>query len=335
MVYTIYKLFRIHSLKIIIDSQFFSILIPDFDVFPARSRARTKRGKEMAALKGEEKYTIGQMAELCNVSTRILRYYDQNGIVVPAYRDRETNYRYYTESQIEQILLLQELRNLSFPVKTISKLFVDRDLTAFETELEHHRRELQEQIAELQAKHDLTLDILLRVIRGRISIENTQKVQENKFQVVHFHRRTVVYTRYISYINVKKLFLSRRAELMKIITENKYNIVSSNMAIFHSGYLQQFSDRPEDECGDLEVFMEVKNGDSGKHCRVIEGCDAVSGVFIGPYKNMEPFYKEMEQYAEDNNIPLVGTSIEEYLVGATMTDNPNNYVTKIYLPIRE
>ena len=284
-------------------------------------------------MKQEEKYTIGQMAELCNVSTRILRYYDQNGIVVPAYRDKETNYRYYTESQIELILLLQELRNLSFPVKTISKLFIDRDLTAFQTELEHHRRELQEQISELQAKHDLTLDILLRVVQGRITIGNTRSSQDQKFQVVHFHQRPIVFTRYISYLNVKKLFLSRRAELMKIVTENRYKTIGSNMAIFHSGYLQQFSDQPGDECGDLEVFMEVKNGDSGNNCRVIEGFDAVSGVFIGPYKNMEPFYRELEQYAEENNLTLSGISVEEYLVGATMTDDPNSYVTKIYLPI--
>ena len=286
-------------------------------------------------MKAEDKYTIGQMAELCNVSPRILRYYDQNGIVIPAYRDEETNYRYYTSDQIELILLLQELRNLSFPVKTISKLFMDRDLTTLESELEAHRRELQAQIAELQAKHDLTLDILLRVVRGRITLEKSRRVREQTFQVVHFHRRTVVYTRYNSYINVKKLFLSRRAELMKIITDRKYQSIGSNMAIFHGNYLQQFSSRPEDECGDLEVFLEVKNGDSGKYCRTVEGFDAVSGIFIGPYRDMEPFYRELEQYALQNGLVLTGTSVEEYLVGATMTDDPNNYVTRIYLPIRE
>lgn len=286
-------------------------------------------------MQNDDKYTIGQMAELCNVSTRILRYYDQNGIVVPAYRDRETNYRYYTEDQIELILLLQELRHLSFPVKTISKLFGDRDLTAFQKELELHRRELQSQIAELQAKHDLTLDILLRVLQGRITLENTHRVEPHQFQIVHFHSRPIVYTRYVSYLNVKKLFLSRRAELMRIVTENSYQTIGSNMAIFHSGYLQQFSSRPEDECGDLEVFMELKNSDGSSNCRVIQEFDAVSGVFIGPYKNMEPFYRQMEQYAEDHHLSLLGISVEEYLVGATMTDDPNNYVTRIYLPIRE
>ena len=116
-------------------------------------------------------YTIGQMSELCHISAQLLRYYDQNGIVVPAYRDEETNYRFYTAEQIPSILLLQELRALSCPVKTISRLFLDRDLAAFEAELEQHRENLQQQIADLQSKHDQTLDLLLRVMRGRIVLE--------------------------------------------------------------------------------------------------------------------------------------------------------------------
>lgn len=286
-------------------------------------------------MKNEERYTIGQMAELCNVSKRVLRYYDQNDIVVPSHRDQSTNYRYYTEEQIEQILFLQELRDLSFPVKTISKLFSDRDLTAFEVELEAHMKQLQEEITELRIKQDKTLEILLRVVRGRIAIENFGRVSDNKVQVVHFHKRTVANTRYISFLNAKKLFLSRRAELMKIISDNKYVSIGSNMAIFHSGYLRQFSNDKEDEYGDLEILIEVKNGEVGKNCRVIDGFDAVSAVFIGPYRKMEPLYKQMERYAEEHNIKLTGISIEEYLVGATMTNNPDNYVTRIYLPIAE
>lgn len=109
----------------------------------------------------------------------------------------------------------------------------------------------------------------------------------------------------------------------------------SNMAIFHSGYMQQFSDRKEDECGDLEVLIEVKNGNLEKHCRVIKEFDAVSGIYIGPYKKMESFYEELEQYAYENNMEIENVSIEEYLVGATMTDNQENYVTRIYIPLKE
>ena len=48
----------------------------------------------------EKRYTIGQMAKLCNVTTKQLRHYDENNILSPCYKDEETNYRYYSESQL-------------------------------------------------------------------------------------------------------------------------------------------------------------------------------------------------------------------------------------------
>lgn len=275
------------------------------------------------------------MAEICNVSKKILRYYDENGIIRPAYRDESNNYRYYTENQIEEILLLQELRSLDFPVKVIGKLFKSRDLKAFETELERQLDELRIEMDKLWFKYDRTLELLLRTTRGRIAIGEEKRTRNAQIQRVCFHERTVAYTRYISYLNAKRLFISRRAELMKIINENKYESIGSNMAIFHSGYMQQFSDRKEDECGDLEVLIEVKNGNLEKHCRVIKEFDAVSGIYIGPYKKMKSFYEELERYAYENNIEIQNVSIEEYLVGATMTDNQENYVTRIYIPLKK
>lgn len=61
----------------------------------------------------------------------------------------------------------------------------------------------------------------------------------------------------------------------------------------------------------------------------------MSGIYIGPYKKMKSFYEELEQYAYENNMEIENVSIEEYLVGATMTDNQENYVTRIYIPLKE
>ena len=80
--------------------------------------------------------------------------------------------------------------------------------------------------------------------------------------------------------------------------------------------------------------MEIKNSGNGEACRILDGFDAVSGTFIGPYYSIEPFYHAMAQYANSQNLVLTGTSLEEYLVDATMTDDPSHYITRIYLPIR-
>ena len=44
--------------------------------------------------------SIGKVSKLKNVSIKSLRYYDQIGILKPAFVNTETNYRYYTEDQL-------------------------------------------------------------------------------------------------------------------------------------------------------------------------------------------------------------------------------------------
>ena len=76
----------------------------------------------------KDKYTIGQMAKLCNVSTKQLRFYDERGLVTPAYRDEINGYRYYERRQIEEILLLSELKQYNFSLEKIGRLLRNREL---------------------------------------------------------------------------------------------------------------------------------------------------------------------------------------------------------------
>lgn len=56
--------------------------------------------------------SIGQVAKLKNVSIKSLRYYDEIGVLKPAYINEQTNYRYYKEEQLfllDAIVLCIEL----------------------------------------------------------------------------------------------------------------------------------------------------------------------------------------------------------------------------------
>ena len=46
---------------------------------------------------------IGLFSKLSRVSIRMLRYYDEIGLLHPAYIDPESDYRYYREDQLPQI----------------------------------------------------------------------------------------------------------------------------------------------------------------------------------------------------------------------------------------
>lgn len=112
------------------------------------------------------RYTVGEMANLCNVTAKQLRYYDQQGLLKPAYRDRQNGYRYYEDSQIEEVLLLSSLKELDLPNQRIGALLKKRDLRTLSRELEEHLYEVRQARDATVAKYDALIDNILRIMGG-------------------------------------------------------------------------------------------------------------------------------------------------------------------------
>ena len=63
-------------------------------------------------------YTVNKLARISGVSPRTLRFYDEIGLLKPAYYG-ENHYRYYEE---EQLLMLQQIlffREIGFPLREV------------------------------------------------------------------------------------------------------------------------------------------------------------------------------------------------------------------------
>src|SRR4029079_4342675 len=66
-------------------------------------------------------YTVNKLAKLSGVSARTLRFYDEIGLLKPAYVG-DNDYRYYEE---EQLLMLQQILfylELDFPLNQIQSI---------------------------------------------------------------------------------------------------------------------------------------------------------------------------------------------------------------------
>ena len=63
------------------------------------------------------KMQIKEFAEFTGVSVRTLHYYDEIGLLVPAYVDRVTSYRYYDEHSLLRMQEILFYRELDFSLK--------------------------------------------------------------------------------------------------------------------------------------------------------------------------------------------------------------------------
>ncbi|MEV0713254.1 MerR family transcriptional regulator [Asanoa sp. NPDC050611] len=96
--------------------------------------------------------TIGDTARASGLSVSALRFYDREGVLVPALVDPENGYRWYTDEQIRQARLVAGLRRVGMPVAEIAAVLgarndaahrlLDQHLHRLETGLVDARREL-------------------------------------------------------------------------------------------------------------------------------------------------------------------------------------------------
>ncbi|HWQ50482.1 MAG TPA: MerR family transcriptional regulator, partial [Terriglobales bacterium] len=99
----------------------------------------------------KELYSIGEVCELLDLSTQTLRYYDREGVVVPAYVDPETGYRKYAYDQIGYIERVRYLQGLGLSLKEISHAITGGDVASLTAALRRRSDEVALETARLAA----------------------------------------------------------------------------------------------------------------------------------------------------------------------------------------
>ncbi|MBR6536381.1 MAG: MerR family transcriptional regulator [Lachnospiraceae bacterium] len=68
------------------------------------------------------KLQIKEFADFTGVSVRTLHYYDEIGLLSPAYVDEQTGYRFYDENSLLRMQEILFYRELDFPLKSIGEI---------------------------------------------------------------------------------------------------------------------------------------------------------------------------------------------------------------------
>ncbi len=73
------------------------------------------------------KMHIKEFAKLTGVSVRTLHYYDEIGLLKPAFVDEQNGYRLYGEGSLERMQEILFYRELDFELKNISEILSSPD----------------------------------------------------------------------------------------------------------------------------------------------------------------------------------------------------------------
>src|SRR5476651_2657365 len=112
-------------------------------------------------------YTVKKLAKISGISIRTIRFYDEIGLLKPAYYG-DNHYRYYEE---EQILMLQQIlfyRELNFSLNDIQRIISSDDFNKIDA-LMSHKKILTESL-DRTSKLIKTIDQTIAHLRGKITM---------------------------------------------------------------------------------------------------------------------------------------------------------------------
>ncbi|NMA33212.1 MAG: MerR family transcriptional regulator [Clostridiaceae bacterium] len=115
-----------------------------------------------------EMMKIGEIAAFFNVSVKAIRIYEKKGIIVPAWTDPATGYRYYSADQVQTLNALLELKTLGFSLNEIRKIITGGvNKSDFLAALTRKRNAWQDAISSAEMKIDAIDNISERISNSK------------------------------------------------------------------------------------------------------------------------------------------------------------------------
>lgn len=133
-------------------------------------------------------YTVAKLAKISGVSVRTLHWYDEVGLLRPAYHGAN-GYRYYEE---EQLLMLQQIlffRELGFELKQIEKILKRSDFDKVKA-LGSHRHVLQKNV-------ERTKQLIQTIDRTIEHLKGSKKMNDHEIYLGFSNEKQAEYQKYL------------------------------------------------------------------------------------------------------------------------------------------
>jgi MerR family transcriptional regulator, thiopeptide resistance regulator len=116
-------------------------------------------------------YTVKKLAKLSGVSVRTLHFYDEIGLLKPAYYG-DNNYRYYEEAQLLMLQQILFFRELGFQLSDIHRIIASLDFDKVKT-LESHRKILEKNLDQTKMLIE-TVDKTIAHLKGKEKMKDEE-----------------------------------------------------------------------------------------------------------------------------------------------------------------
>lgn len=270
-------------------------------------------------------FKIGEFSKLSRISIRMLRHYDEIGLLVPEHIDPWTGYRRYAAAQLLAASRITALRCLGFSLAdTASLLACWEDRDAMERRLQARRAAVEASIRQASDQLrllDTAID-RLRKEEAPMKYDVTIKTLPER-QVASVRQILPCYDREGDLWHI----FVRETALLHIQDGDPALCIS----VYHDG-----------EYKEADVDVEIQKTVKGTYpdtehvkFKTIPPVTVASATFQGPYRQIGEVNQAVASWVEDNGYAFDGLFFNIYHVSPHETRNPEEFVTEVCYPVRK
>jgi transcriptional regulator, merR family len=266
---------------------------------------------------------IGEFSKLSHVSVRMLRHYDEIGLLHPQRVDPITGYRLYGEEQLFTASKINVYRGMGFGLTAIAGLLHEADPQKLRAMLERQQESLREQSEEMsQMLHRIKLAI------AQLGEESTMANYDVTIKEIA--------PRYVA--SVRDILESYNYEgrlwhyMMKETADQ--NLTPANPCLAF-GFFHDAEYKERDV--DVEIQMTVEgNYHDTEHVRfkTEPAVCVASAIHYGSYETISDASAAVAAWVEKNGYQMCGVMFNVYHVSPHETQNPDELVTEVCIPVK-
>ena len=243
---------------------------------------------------------IGEFSKLSRVSVRMLRHYDEIGLLKPAEIDRFTDYRYYREDQLPIAGRIAALKDMGFSLADIVRI-----LEAYDN---------REKLDQFFSARQEELEALSRDTAYKLTLLDAARKRLRKEEDMSFN------------VTLKTI-PERYAATM--------NLVEDDPCLCAVTYLDG---EYKEENVDMMAWKTVRgNYPDTEHVkfRTLPEVTVASCTYQGSYTQITDVYAAVIAWMEANGYEPAGPMFNIYHVSPHETQNPDEFVTEICYPVKK
>lgn len=281
-------------------------------------------------MENKELYSIGKVSKICDVSQRMLRYYEEVGLITPDKISASSRYRYYSAETMRRIQVIRYLIDEGFQLEEIREAFERDDLSylqaAFLKRIEETRAEIEYYYQRLDSlKAWCALLVEARSVHTHKGWNVTMKyIPENRC-FYYERQRQIGQEDSDIYLEIEYFTQSK---------QDGHTMVDMGGA-FYVRY-DSFRARMSNTYRNMTLIQTMyPNSKSESYTCDFGGFLAVACYHVGRRSTIAATYAKMLRWVEAHDIRLKGDCCERYVLDIYSTQNEDNFVTEILLPIDE